>query len=57
MSRDRVITDGKLPERVCPDCGAQVVKDVRNGYLIYQCQRHPGHWDVWEDATAKGCQP
>jgi hypothetical protein len=53
MSKDRIITDGKLPQRVCPDCGAQVLKAARDGYLIYQCTNAPEHWDAWEDAIPR----
>lgn len=53
MSKDRIITDGKLPQRACPDCGAQVLKATRDGYLIYQCTSAPEHWDAWEDAIPK----
>lgn len=50
---NRVITNGKLPDRVCPTCGAQVKKEVRAGYLIYQCTKARSHWDDWEDAKRK----
>lgn len=50
-SRDRVITDGKLPERVCPICGMQVIKMVRGGQLSYACDTH---WGPWDDATPLG---
>lgn len=53
MSSDKTITNGKFPDRVCPTCGAQVNKAVREGYLVYQCQVHPEHWDDWEDAVKK----
>ena len=50
MSRDRkLITNGKLPQRVCPHCGGQVMKAVIHGQLSYECQntqcRRFGPWD------------
>jgi hypothetical protein len=45
VSKNRVITDGKLPQRKCPVCGMPVVKTIRYGQLSYECDMHRGPWD------------
>jgi len=48
MSRIRHgITDGKLPQRVCPVHGTQVIKIVKYGQLSYECG---DHWGPWNEA-------
>lgn len=54
MSKKRDITTNTLPQRVCPHCGAQVVKTMRYGQLSYECRTPPCmHWGPWEDAPRK----
>jgi len=53
MSKDRTITNGKLPDRVCPHCGGQVVKTVRYGQLSYECLRPCSNWGPWDEAHRK----
>ena len=58
MSRDRQITDGKLPERVCPECGSQVYKMLRHGQLSYACKDTPGkyscgRWGPWDESKPR----
>lgn len=48
---NRIITDGKLPDRVCPVCGEQVLKVIRYGQLSYMCDLH---WGPWDEAKKKG---
>ena len=50
MNKDRIVTRNTLPERVCPLCGAQVVKVVKMGQLSYQCN---AHWGPWDEAKRK----
>ena len=45
MSKDRRITGGKLPSRVCPICGEQVWKVIKHRQLSYECKLHWGPWD------------
>lgn len=52
MKRRRILTSGKLPERVCPVCDAQVIKTVRHGQLSYECGQH---WGPWDKAKRKSC--
>lgn len=49
----RVVTDGKLPDRVCPHCGGQVIKIVRYGQLSYECLRPCANWGPWDEAHKK----
>ncbi len=37
MTKDRILTAGKLPQRKCPHCGSQVLKAMKDGELIYVC--------------------
>lgn len=53
MSKDRIITDGKLPERVCPICRRQVRKAVIDSRLSYVCENPVQHWGPWDDAIKK----
>lgn len=54
MSKDRTITQGKKPQRVCPVCGKQVEKIIRYGQLSYTCRIH---WGPWDEAVKKSAIP
>jgi len=48
------ITRNKLPDSVCPDCGAQVLKVTLRGALSYECCALPNcHTGPWDSATKK----
>lgn len=57
MSKDRVLTDGKLPDRRCPHCKGQVIKMMRHGQLSYLCEVPScGNWGPWNEATTQSAK-
>lgn len=51
MSKNRDITTNTLPQRICPHCGAQVIKTVRYGQLSYECRTDPcNRWGPWDES-------
>ena len=55
--KKRDITTNTLPKRICPHCGAQVIKIMCYGQISYQCRTPPClRWGPWEEAP-KRSQP
>lgn len=54
-AKRRVVTDGKLPERMCPSCGCQVLKIVKYGQLSYECTdlKDCRRWGPWDEAPKR----